>query len=410
MKKKIFIIIGILLVIGVGIGSYIYLDSKTDNINKKNKNIDEYNYDANTFSLKFIKYVNSKIDNENYLVSPYSVEVALNLVKEGANNNTLLEIENVIGDRNIPDISSENVKIANAIFIKSTLEYKVRSDYVNKLKELYNADVILDEFKTPDKINEWVNNKTDGMIKKILDSVSDEFLFGLANAVSIDVEWINKFECYSTKEEEFTKNDNSKINVEMMHNTYKGNTSYFETDNGKGVIIPYRSDNEGKQLEFVAILPNNSVNEYINNLTEEELSNIDNDKIEASNKINIQLSLPRFTYDYDLNSFKDILQDMGIRDAFTDGADFSNAVSDESVYISNAIHKTHIELNEEGTKAAAITYFGFDASAHEEEPKIYKIEFNKTFIYMIRDKETKEILFFGVVDEPNTWEGSTCEE
>ena len=81
----------------------------------------------------------------------------------------------------------------------------------------------------------------------------------------------------------------------------------------------------------------------------------------------------------------------------------------DNVYVSKAVHKTYIDLNEKGTKAAAVTYFGMDkASSVAPTKKKVKIEFNKPFVYMIRDSKTKEILFFGVVRKPNEWKGSTC--
>jgi serpin B len=81
----------------------------------------------------------------------------------------------------------------------------------------------------------------------------------------------------------------------------------------------------------------------------------------------------------------------------------------ERLYVSTAVHKTYIDLNEKGTKAAAVTYFGIESyNSMEPEKKQKEIKFNKPFIYMIRDKKTKEMLFFGVVEEPNKWKGQTC--
>jgi serpin B len=83
----------------------------------------------------------------------------------------------------------------------------------------------------------------------------------------------------------------------------------------------------------------------------------------------------------------------------------------DNIYVSDAIHKTYIDLNEEGTRAAAVTYFGIKTSgAFIDDYELVEIEFNKPFIYMIRDKSSKEVLFFGTVYEPNVWNGSTCEE
>ena len=259
------------------------------------------------------------------------------------------------------------------------------------------------------------------MIPKILDEISADFVMGLANAVAIDVEWESQFECVNTRSEEFTKSDGKKIDVEMMHKTYEGgNTKYFETEDAQGVVIPYSSyDKDGKdeydskeseftQLEFVGILPNGTVDEYIEGLTNDKLTKFD-EKVTTTKESNIKVSLPRFAYSFKLQSFMDVLIAMGIKDAFdADAANFDGIIDRGGLYVSTAIHQTYIDLNEKGTKAAAVTYFGMDKNAMPQQKDVKKIEFNKPFIYMIRDTKTKEILFFGVVEKPNAWKGSTC--
>ena len=110
----------------------------------------------------------------------------------------------------------------------------------------------------------------------------------------------------------------------------------------------------------------------------------------------------------------DILKNMGIKEIFdSEKADLTNIIerneTTDNIFVGEVIHKTHIDLNEKGTKAAAVTYAGiFSNGAMLEEKRKVNIIFNKPFIYMIRDNETKEILFFGTIYEPNKWNGSTC--
>jgi len=103
-----------------------------------------------------------------------------------------------------------------------------------------------------------------------------------------------------------------------------------------------------------------------------------------------------------------ILQNMGVRDVFNPGAANLSAMfkKDNDFYVSEAIHKTYIELDEKGTKAAASTAFVISKNAAVED--YVSIRFDKPFVYIIRDKKTKEILFFGKVLEPNKWEGNKC--
>ncbi len=420
MKKKIIIgvVIVIILTITLSIVGVIILNQKKVTPQKPTKKPTSYN--ESNYHLNLIKTVNST-QEDNYLISPYSIEIALSMLKEGANNHTKEEIEKVISSREIKDISiKDRIEVANAIFVKDNYKNSINQSFETTMKNKYQSEVLYDKFTTPNVINNWVKEKTHKMIDKILDEMSSEFVLGIANALAIDVEWLSSFECNNTTEETFTKENQEEMKVEMMHQSYKDDASYFETDNAKGIILPYKSYEEDNHLEFIGILPNQDINSFIEGLTIEELEAIDQNKEDATKDLKIILSLPRFTYDFTLNGFTNVLRTMGIKDAFDeDLADFTNIITREemnkqdinNLFVSTAIHKTHIDLNEKGTKAAAVTYFGLDyATGIIEKSKEIKIKFNQPFIYMIRDYKTKELLFFGVVKEPNEWKKTTCKE
>lgn len=407
MKNKILVVATLLLLLFVvGCG-------KRYKENVKEQPIELPSDKSEGFNISLIKKTKT---NSNYLISPYSIRIALNMLKEGANNNTKSEIEKIVDGEVIEIATNDRVKIANALFIKDVYKDKIKEDFSNSLINNYNSNLLYDSFITPDVINNWVYKNTDGMIKKILDSMDDYFVFGLANAVAIDVEWTSEFECIKTTNEEFTKIDNQKINVEMMHNDYKSDKyKYLESSNAKGIIIPYKSYDGVNNLEFVGILPNSDVNSYVDNLTEEELKELFKSAKPASQEYEIILSLPRFKYTYEIPNLKVVLSNMGIKDAFNPNmADFTNVMNrndmNGNVYVSDAIHKTYIDLNEKGTKAAAVTYFGTRNTSIMRPKDIEKVivKFNKPFVYMIRDTKTEEILFFGIVFTPNSWNGSTC--
>ena len=122
--------------------------------------------------------------------------------------------------------------------------------------------------------------------------------------------------------------------------------------------------------------------------------------------------LPRFSYEYSVNNLIDIFRKMGIKEVFEKNADLSNIFdnSPNKFYVNQAIHKAKIELNEKGTKAAALTFFAIAGNALVmEPPKVQEINFDRPFAYLIRDAKSKEIMFFGSVYEPNLWNGSTCD-
>lgn len=413
--NKIMVVTITILVIFVSMGTFMLLKDKPT-INVTVTATDDYN-------SKVIREIN-KNEDQNYLISPYSIEIALNMLRDGANGKTKEQIDNLIGERQINNvILKDKINVANSAFIKNKYKDSVLTTYYQSLKTKYNADILYDEFETPKVINEWVNKETNGMIKEIIKYLDNDFAMGIANAVAIDVEWKYSFDCGNTREEEFTKINNEKYDVSMMHNTYEhySDIKYFETDKEKGIVLPYKTyDKNGKEtfdednnLEFVGILPNESIKNYISNISENTFKRIEGNLKKLNENEKVHLSLPMFKYGYEVADFKANLIDLGITDVFDPiSADLTNMIksSDRNFYVSDAIHKTYIDLNEKGTKAAAVTAFIVKDTAiwQEEEPKIIEMKFNKPFAYMIRDNKTKELLFFGVVYEPSKWEGSTC--
>ena len=370
------------------------------------------------FGMSFVrKSINS--NEGNILVSPYSVELALRMLMEGASGSTKSELLNVLNERTVNDVTSSRVLISNGLFIKDKYRKGIDDKYVSNILNSYGGEVLIDEFRDPHVINEWVDERTNHMIPGILDSVDPSFVLGLANAIALDLEWYMPFSCESTKKGTFTKNDGSTYNVSMMHDVFNDDYyGYFDNESEKGIVLPYGLVDE-KKYEFVGIIPDEDINSYVKKM---DLERILKSKKMASEDVYVHLSLPRFSYDYSLDDFASVIKSMGINKVFDkNDAEFYKIISKENLerngwenlYIGQAIHKTHIDLNEKGTKAAAVTFFGLFATSsamiNEKNKDVY-ITFDKPFIYLIREVESNEILFFGVVNEPDAWEGSTCDE
>lgn len=370
------------------------------------------------FDYDILKEVNKNYKKTNYLISPYSMKIALSMVRDGANGDTKTQIENLIGNENITLLNSEKrISTANGLFVKNEYKNDILESYYETMKKNYDGEILYGDFTTPKDINDWIYKKTYEMIKDPIQDINPEFVLGIVNAIAIDVKWQDEFECDDTYSEEFTKENDEKINVEMMHNEYKGDARYFDTSEEKGIILPYKTydrdgeeTQEGISLEFVGILPNKSLDEYIENFDKDTLSRIENNAKEVNDKKELVLGLPRFEYSFEFAKFKDSLINLGMKDAFSnDKADFSKIINTRDIYISDAIHDTYIKLGESGTKAAAVTAFMFDNTSIREEKEKIEIKFDKPFMYLIREKGTNNILFIGTVYEPNTWNGSTCE-
>lgn len=416
-KKVISIILIVLGIAAIITGFILFKDDGTNPEPTKPENPSEPVKNNDNYNSELIKVVNKKNEKSNYLISPYSIEIALNMLKESTNNKTQEEIAKVVPQRTIKYFTSDKVLTSNGTFIKNKYKDIVIPAFTNKMKNNYKAEIIYDDFTSPDPINKWVNEKTKGMIPKLVDRIDPQFMFGVINALVLDLQYQDKFICVNTNKERFTKIDGLHMDVYMMNKTYDDYATYVKGDDYEAISIPYEKDGDNN-FELIAI-NTDDIDKFINNLTDEKIKNIMNDGINASESNKIILKLPKFNYEYELQTpkFKEVLMELGIKEVFGTSPDFTNFITkeDQSKYgiipeLGEAIHKTYIDLNEEGTKAAAVTAFLVnDKSSMPTNVTYYKISFDKPFIYLIREKTSNELLFFGVVYEPTKWNGNTCQ-
>ena len=416
MKKNnivfgiVLIIVFLLIIVMLG---FIYFEIKNNRVNYNNKSED------GTFSTNFIKMSHKVMKKQNYMISPYSVEIALSMLREGTGGETQKEISDVAPERSIKTLSVKSkVNVANALFIKDIYKKDVKDEYKNLLKSDYNAEIIYDPFKGPEAINNWADRETNGMIKKVVDNIDPQFVMGLGNAIAMEEKWMDSFECERTKGYAFTKYNGKQFDTAMMSKNFDSDVSYFEYEDTKGVIIPYKiydrsgkEAEEGEQLEFVGFLPND-IDKFIENFDLDYIEKGPDKARKASSDLEISVGLPRFEFDYDFKRFGEVLENMGIKSVFGPGADFTNMLENhDEAYISDAVHKTYVKVDEVGTKAAAVTYFGIKDNAAVPTDKEYvSVIFDKPFVFMIKDHASHEILFFGVVYEPEKWDANkTCE-
>ena len=352
---------------------------------------------ASNFSMEMFK---RSFDEENTLVSPLSIMLALSMTANGAGKETLAQMEKVLGDgtkieelnrylfsyaKSLPNKPKAKFKISNSIWFKEG--FHVERDFLQTNADYYNANCYSSPFddKTLKDINNWVKQKTDGMIDSILDRISEDAVMYLINAIVFDAEWETVYKESDIIKDDFTNLDGRKTRVDFMHSF---ESRFLQDDYATGFVKSYKNG----EYSFVALLPKEgiSIKEYISGLTGEyfinTLKNVKNASVSAY--------LPKFSYEYEIG-LNDILKDMGMPDAFDESkADFSRINPDARLVIADVLHKTFINVDEKGTKAGAVTKVEMAPTAM---PQGETVMLDRPFVYAIVDNSTNLPLFIGAV-------------
>ncbi|MCM1054946.1 MAG: serpin family protein [Bacteroides sp.] len=361
------------------------------------------------FSVDLFKKSFAESKGENMLVSPLSAVPVLTMAANGADKDTLKEMEKALGGElsiaELNDRLSEylsglysgekcRLHIADSVWIKNIKGLSIRFDFLKTNRKYYNAQVFKEPFDTTTvgKINNWVKKNTDGMIEKMIGDIDQDTVMYLINALAFDAEWNAPYSVNDIFRETFTASDGSVQNAEMMRSEEK---FYLSDSMATGFMKPYK---DGK-YSFAAILPNKNVTveEYVDSLTAEGLLKMLTERKSGA----IDTKTPKFKYDYDLR-LDGVLKEMGIVSAFdAEKADFSKMANVENgnLYIGSVIQKTFIAVDENGTKAGAATAVEMKNDTIALPPIKKQVYLDRPFIYMIVDNETNLPIFMGCVEE-----------
>ena len=371
---------------------------------EKSNDLTEGNKAFYDFTVSLFK--ENQVNGDNVLISPLSVLCALSMTANGAENDTLKEMEDVFGlsaeDMNkylysyinsLEQGEKFSLKLANSLWITSDETFKVNDDFLQINADYHNPQIYSVDFNSKDTVkdmNNWVKDNTDGMIPSIIDEpLPKATLMCLMNALAFEAEWANIYDDYSVREGNFYPYDLTVQNVDFM---YGEEYKYLCDDDSTGFLKYYA----GSKYAFVAVLPNEEtpLDEYIKNLTGEKISrllnNVKNEKVLTK--------IPKFEYDYTAD-ITEMLMNMGIKTAFDgNNADLTGIGTWEqgNLYISKVLHKTYISVAEKGTKAGAVTAELLNgATAMPEKP--HEVYLDRPFMYMIIDCENNVPFFIGTV-------------
>lgn len=366
----------------------------------------------NTFGFDIFQKIREESTKENIMVSPFSISVALAMAYNGAESETKTEMQNTLRLSGLTPkkinasykmliIALQNLdknavlKITNAIFYKNG--FSVKPDFIDINKEYYYAEVDGLDFNAAssvETINNWVAEQTNHKILKIIETLSPDDRMILLNAIYFNGTWKTKFDEEDTQTRNFRKLDGSDVEIPMMN---KEDVLNYSTNNlFQAIELPYGNGN----YNMIVLLPNEEKNsqDIIDDLSSENWKNW-NESFEI--KEHVVVTMPRFKFSYEFQ-LKEVLKKMGILKAFSDSeANFSGITNDEDLYISSVFHKSFIDVNENGTEAAAVTSITIGVTSVGTEP-IQKIYFtvDKPFIFAITEKDTDAILFIGEIRNP----------
>ena len=433
LKKIETIILGaIICLIIVGISVVIFTNDSphTGDENKETDIVDtnqtivldivtSYTETINGFGFNLLKQFNKDYNSDNYFFSPYSIFTALAMTYEGARTGTadgmgqVLKIaqdnetfhnyvKGLYGSLNHNE--KYNISTANALWIKNN--FKLLDAYIDVIQQFYGGETSNVDFSNPQEsasiINQWVENKTNNLIKNLISaSVIDPIYCRLilTNAIYFKGTWKVQFDEINTTGREFILPSDEIINVSTMKLIdTQDRFNYTETEGFQLLELPY----DGDDLSMIILLPKDHTN--VTSIVESLDEGLYNQWINTMHDEEADIYLPKFKIETPLYKLKDYLSDLGMGLAFSDNADFSGITEEEPLKISDVLHKAFIEVNEEGTEAAAATAVIMATTSIDGGNPPPRIVFNcdHPFIFFIQHKETGTILFSGVMNNPTT--------
>ncbi|MDD4125721.1 MAG: serpin family protein [Eubacteriales bacterium] len=358
------------------------------------------------FSMELFK--KTITEGKNSLISPLSVMLALAMTANGADTQTKAEMETLLGGgislenlneylyyyvNSLPSDKKYKLGIANSIWFRDDEDtLAVEVDFLQINADYYNASAYKSPFdaQTVKDINNWVKDKTDGMIDSIVDRIDADTVMYLINALVFDAEWATIYEKNNITDGTFTAYDGKKRTVEMMSSVEE---RYIDDGKATGFIKYYK---DGKYA-FVALLPNVDItlDEYIDTLTGEGFVTA----VKNAEKVSVEAKTPKFNYAYTV-TMNDALKALGMPTAFNSGtADFSKLASSPygNIYIGEVLHKTFISVDERGTKAGAVTKVEMKLKSCPMYD--YTVTLDRPFVYAIIDTSTNLPVFMGTVTD-----------
>lgn len=404
MKNLIFLFAGILLFSSCQEKTETYIPSIDFQTNKKASELISAD---NAFAFELFKEVHNLAEEDNYMVSPLSVAIALGMTYNGADGATKTAFEETLGlagftRHEINAIHGKLIEhllkvdpkvkfeIANSIWVNKN--YTLMTEFADSNAFYYNAEINSMDFyngEAVDIINGWVSDKTHEKITEVLNEIPPATVMYLINALYFYGSWQYEFDKEKSAPMDFKLKNGSTEQVDGMIMTASLPISF--TDKFTAIELPYGED----KFSMMIMLPKEGYD--VDDVIDEMSVNSWDSWTENLNLTNLTLKMPKFKYEFK-TLLNDHLSNMGLGVAFGGGAEFPLMVEESNdLFISRVIHKTFIDVNEEGTEAAAVTVVEIRETSIGDD---LIININKPFIYVIREKTSGALVFMGKVGRP----------
>ena len=383
---------------------------QTDDVGSTQQGIQEIVDANNQFALEFYSEIN-KNEHGNIFYSPYSISAALAMTYEGAKGQTADEMKSVF---HFPESSilrpnfaaiynninkkDKKYKLSTGNALWAQQDYQFLQNYLSTAEKYYggkaaNLDFVKETEKSRQTINSFIEEQTNDKIKDLIPQgvLNVDTRLVLTNAIYFKGTWVKQFDKKDTRDEGFKTSSGQSAKVPMMRLTGDdAEFSYAETDDLQLLEMPY----DGEDLSMLIILPKeNNLGNIEASITAEKLSEWKGILKEQR----VDIYVPKFKFETKYFMVK-TLSNMGMPTAFTESADFSGMDGTKSLLIQNVIHQAFVEVNEEGTEAAAAT--AVIVEIESVGPRIPTFRADHPFIFIIQQKDTGNILFMGRVSDP----------
>lgn len=369
----------------------------------------------NSFGFTLLKnlYNSSTDPNKNIIISPTSIELALTITYQGSDKETKKEMKSVLGFSQISDKKLNNdtknliqvlstssnkstLSLANSLWISN--KQPIKQPFIDMAKAYYDSDiksVNFDDQTLLNNINSWVSDKTKGKINNMLTTQPPPPLV-IINTLYFDGAWEHAFDPTLTKNQTYTMGNGLRKMHPMMNTTSA--SIYLENSNFQAIKLSYYGDYYNSNSMYI-FLPKKQISQFISLLSNDNWNSWLKSFQEAQEAI-VNLTLPKYSIDYDIE-LKDPLKILGIKQAFDANLANFSQISSSPLYIGRIIHKTRVEVEEKGTKAAASTVVLLaPGGGPGPDVKSYTLNINKPFYFAIVNNQTNEILFSGIMNNP----------